>query len=68
MSLAESLSVAVSWGGGGGGKGEKTPYDCPYREASPKSDTFSRLQAYKNAGISWAEVYERAGKFVSNVL
>ena len=49
MSLAESLSVAVSWEGGGGGG--NTPYDCPYREAPPKSDTFSRLQAIKMQGF-----------------
>ena len=33
-------------------EGGNTPYDCPYGEAPPKSDTFSRLQADKNAGIS----------------
>ena len=47
MSLAESLSVAVSWGG----EGEILPMIAHIGRLPPKSDTFSRLQAIKMQGF-----------------
>ena len=44
-----------------------TPHNKLYGEAPRERGTFFRLQVYKRAEISLAEVYERVGKCVISV-